>query len=410
MTTMPLFSEGTSGPHVDAYRQRVRDVIAGSVSPLVEAAEANRRFPRAAVEAVGAAGLYRERWEGDDGDVGRALVLSEELGRAGVGGIGVGLIVQSESVVPLLKRFGRSPEVARWMEAVLDGEAVGCVAASELAGGSDLASVTTTAHREGDGWRIRGMKAFASPAGAADFCLVLCRMEGDSFMGPKLAIALVERQHVETRLLETSGCRSLETCRLTIDGLVPPELLLALQGLGLFALNWGLTYERFASAAQVLGGADAAIRLATTHLRRRRQFGSPLIDQQSLRIRLASLSAEVLLARGGLYTIASRWTRLDQRLMREAAAAKVTAALLSERVLSECAHLFGGAGYLEDETPFPRFLRDLRLARLGGGSNEMMWELYAQGLESDDELYDRLISIEQPPEPSEQPESSSEAD
>jgi alkylation response protein AidB-like acyl-CoA dehydrogenase len=92
--------------------------------------------------------------------------------------------------------------------------------------------------------------------------------------------------------------------------------------------------------------------------------------------------------------MAARWTKTDGDLIRRAAAAKVTAAKLCERILSECAHIFGGAGYLEDETPFPRLLRDARLARLGGGSDEMMLELYAQGLESDDELYDRLTSIE----------------
>ena len=86
--------------------------------------------------------------------------------------------------------------------------------------------------------------------------------------------------------------------------------------------------------------------------------------------------------------------RTDQRLMREAAATKVTAARLCERVLSECAHVFGASGYLEDETPFPRLLRDSRMARLGGGSDEMMLELYAGGLEADDELYDRLTTVE----------------
>lgn len=72
--------------------------------------------------------------------------------------------------------------------------------------------------------------------------------------------------------------------------------------------------------------------------------------------------------------------------------------MLAEHVVSECAHLFGGPGFLEDETPFPRVIRDLRLARLGGGSNEVLWELYAQSLEVDDELYDRWISIETPPD------------
>jgi acyl-ACP dehydrogenase len=394
-----LFSQGTDGPHVDAYRARVRKLIVDSLWPLVEPAEAERRFPRAAIEAVGAAGLFRERWAGEHGDAGKALIFSEELGRAGLGGIGIGLIVQSENVVPILRRFGDSPEAQRWMEGVLDGSAIGCIAASELAAGSDLASVETTALREGDGWRVRGTKAFSSPAGAADFCLVLCKLEGEaSFLGPKLGIAVVEKEHFEARQLQASGCRSLQTCRLTIDGQIPDGHLLARQGLGLHAAHWGLTYERLAGAAQALGAAEAAILLTTTHLRRRRQFGVPLFEHQALRMRLSSLAADLLLARSGLYVLAARWTKPDQTLIREAAAATPPAAVLSERVASECAHMFGGAGYLEDETPFPRMLRDMRLARLGGGTNEMMWELYAQGLEVDDELYERMISIEAPPD------------
>jgi alkylation response protein AidB-like acyl-CoA dehydrogenase len=393
-----LFSQGTDGPHLDEYRARVAGLLTESVLPLLEAAEADRRFPRQAAEAVASAGLFRERWRGPHGDTGRALVFSEELGRAALGGIGVGLIVQSESVVAVLRRFGGSPEAERWMEAVLDGKAVGSVAASEPQGGSDLSAVQTTASREGDGWRIRGRKWFSGPAGAADIVLVLCRLDDEPAMfGPKIGIAVVERRHIEVRHLETSGCRSLETCRLTIDGQIPDALLLVQEGLGLHALNWGLTYERLAGAAQALGGAETAIRLATTHLHRRHQFGVPLYQHQALRMRLSSLAAEVMLARKGLYVLASQ-VQPDQQFMRQAAGAKATAAVLAEHVVSECAHLFGGPGFLEDETPFPRVIRDLRLARLGGGSNEVLWELYAQSLEVDDELYDRWISIEASPD------------
>jgi acyl-ACP dehydrogenase len=391
-----LFSNGTASPEVSAHRARVRELVETSILPLLDEAEAERRFPRAAVEAVAGAGLYRERWSGEHGDTGRALILAEELGRATTGGIGIGLVVQSETVVPILRRFGRSADARQWMDSVIDGTAIGCVAASELSTGSDLASVSTTASRDGDGWRVQGIKAFCSPAGAADFCLALCRLEGDDgFLGPKLAIALIDRDGFEARPLQTSGCRSLQTCRLTIDARVSSGLLLAPQGLGLHALNWGLTYERFAGAALATGGAGAVIGLATTRLRRRTQFDQPLFDQQALRLRLSSLAGEVQLARGGLYEMAARWSQPDKHLIRQAAATKATIAKLSERVLSECVHIFGGAGYLENETPFPRLLRDQRLARLGAGSDEMMLELYAQGLEGDDDLYDRLISTEQ---------------
>ena len=391
----PLLAGGTDSSEVEAYRLRVRALIAESVSPLMDSAEEEHRFPRAAVAAVGASGILRERWAGPHGDVGRGLVYAEELGRALTGGIGIGLLVQSENVISILRRFGDSDEARALLDQVLDGAVVGCIAASEPQGGADLAAVRTVAEQDGDGWRVRGEKAYSSPAGAADFCMALCRLpEGNGFFEPALAIALVDRDGFAPRPLQTAGLWSLETCRLTVDAGVPAGRMLAARGLGLHALQWGLTFERFAGAVFAIGGADTTLRLAITHLHRRTQFGAPLFEHQALRLRIAELAAQVRLMRGGLYELASRWERTDQRMIREAAATKVTAARLGERVLSECAHVFGGSGYLENETPFPRMLRDFRLARLGGGADEMMLELYAGALETDDDLYDRLTSIQ----------------
>ncbi|MFE3740121.1 acyl-CoA dehydrogenase family protein [Streptomyces sp. NPDC059134] len=74
------------------------------------------------------------------------------------------------------------------------------------------------------------------------------------------------------------------------------------------------------------------------------------------------------------------------------AALKVTVARLGERVTSECAHIFGGRGYVEDQNPMERLWRDLKVNRLGGGSDEMMWELVAAGFRPDHRLYDRWVT------------------
>lgn len=391
----PLLGRGLDGPDAEAYRAKVAGLLREAVYPLLARSEEERRFPREAVEALGAAGVFRERWHGEHGDPGKALIFAEELGRAGLGGVGVGLIVQCESLIPILRWFGHGAEIRDLEDALLDGAAVGSIAASEAVGGSDFAAAQTTATADGDGWRIRGQKWFSGPAGAADFSLILCRLEGaQSIFGPPLAVAVVDREQFEVRQLKTWGCRSLQTSRLAIDAHIPRDRLLASDGRGFHALTWGLTYERLAGAAQALGTADTAIRLATAHLHRRRQFGVPLYEQQALRLRLSALAAETMLARQGTHAIASRFSKPDRRTIREVAGVKVTAARLAERVVSECMHMFGGAGFLEDETPLARLTRDVRLARLGGGSDEIMWELFARTLEVDDALYERLTAIE----------------
>ena len=77
--------------------------------------------------------------------------------------------------------------------------------------------------------------------------------------------------------------------------------------------------------------------------------------------------------------------------LRSAAAVKVTAARLGEEVLSECMHLFGGSGYLTDETPLGRWWRDMKLARVGGGTDEVLWELVAAAMKPDFDGYAEMI-------------------
>jgi hypothetical protein len=345
-----VFELGSASPRAEAFRARVRAEIAAVLSPLVSRAETERSFPREAIEHLGAEGILRERWAGGlHGDLGKSVLLAEELGRAGLGGVGVGVSLHVEAALGILTRFAHSLAGRAYTEAALDGRQIACVATSEREVGSDLTKVATTLEREGGGWRVRGRKWFVSPGGKADFAIVLClapgaHVDADSGLGADvgglrvrpLALAIVPREglHVEKCLL-TTGMRSLETVRMAVDAHIGDELLVGRPGLGLLAVSWGLTHERLAIAAQVLGGAELAIGLATAHLHRRRQFGVRLIEHQALRLRLADLAAQVHLARHGVYASAGAPPGNATDAARETAGIKVTAARLAERVVSE---------------------------------------------------------------------------
>jgi hypothetical protein len=118
--------------------------------------------------------------------------------------------------------------------------------------------------------------------------------------------------------------------------------------------------------------------------------GVRLIDKQALRMRLAQLASQVAVVRLAMYQLGAAPIAGSPRA-RDVAALKVNAARLGERVLSECMHMVGGKGYLEDELPLARMWRDMRLARLGGGTDEVMWEMVAGGLVPDFAAYDRAI-------------------
>ena len=117
-TDVPVLSRGIGDPGVELFRDRVRALIDRYVSPLVDEAEAERRFPREAIEELGREGLFRERWAGGDhGDAGKSALICEELARRGTGGVGVGVSVQLEAVLATLRRYGTTDELQALTEA-----------------------------------------------------------------------------------------------------------------------------------------------------------------------------------------------------------------------------------------------------------------------------------------------------
>jgi len=179
------------------------------------------------------------------------------------------------------------------------------------------------------------------------------------------------------------GAAPLDTAAVHIDTWVPADALVARAGTGLAAISWGLAHERMSIAGQIAASCQRAIGITVARMVSRRQFGQTLFEHQALRLRIADLQARVDLLRHALHGIAAQG-RLD---LRAAAGVKVTAARLGEEVIGECMHIFGGSGYLVDETPLGRWWRDMKLARVGGGTDEVLWELVAAGMRPDHDAY-----------------------
>ncbi len=393
-STVPLLQAGLLGPQVEVFRKRVRTWVGEQIAPLVLDAEHTRTFPRSAIERLGDSGLAHERWE-QGGDLGKSLILGEELGRAATGGVGIGISVHLESVLAILLAHASTDALHERAIAALNGRQIGCLAFSEEDGGSDLTAPRTTIAREKNAWRVAGEKAFVSAGATADFALVLCSQAGhpSSYGMPALTLACVPSSGFEVvEQLDTLGVRSLQTVRLRLDATISDADIVGRPGRGLMIAAYGLTHERFAAAAQLIGGLSLAIDLTATRLHRRRQFGTPLFGHQALRLRLAALDAEVSLARGGLHALAVTAGFKRPSAARAIAGAKVSIARLAERTIAECMHMFGGIGYLESHTPLPRMWRDGLLARLGGGSDEILLELLASGLHGDEEAYDHHLA------------------
>ncbi|MFK4071123.1 acyl-CoA dehydrogenase family protein [Streptomyces sp. NPDC029674] len=375
--------------------EAVREALAD-----VEDASALSRFPRGVLERLGKLGVLRRRWQGPfPGDVVFGARLAEEVARHAPTGVAVGVSLHTESVLSLLHRFaGDSEYLIDLRERALDGTAIGALAASEPTGGSDLSAIRTLAIPTEGGWCVRGSKKYVSLGAVGDFVIVLCRIaKEDGTPTERLATVVVPLDEATVvREHEKLGTHALDTVAVEFrDVVVPADAMLGRPGLGLANVSYGLTFERLAVGAQVVGAVSRALALAVEHSERREQFGAPLRSHQHIEFKLADVLVEIEVLRAAVHEVARQTmdTPMGRPLVARVAAVKVHAARCAERLVSECMQVFGGAGYLTQETPLGQIWRDIRLARIGGGTDEMMLALVAGELTGAADEYSSVVRI-----------------
>lgn len=375
----------------EAYATVLEKAFNGEVECLVAEAERTEAFPRRIIESLGAAGVFDRKWRDRSlPDVGCLLALGEQLGRLGSLGISVGVSLH-DAAIAMLRRFGRGEYLSDIAARAIAGEAVLCIGASERQGGSDLVRVASTAVTEDGGYRLRGHKKFVSLSPVSDFVLLVAGMRGSGPSGEPLdglGVFTVPAEQVTVgETYRTVGTKCLSTAPVDFDVWVPEQTLVGRPGTGLAVISWGLAHERLSVASQVVGLCDIALGVTVARMKHREQFGNLLFDHQALRLRVADLAARLDVLRWALRGIAHDG-KLD---IRTASGFKVTAARLGNEILSECMHIFGGIGYMPDQSPVGRWFMDMKLGRVGGGADEVLWELVAAGLRPDFERYSELV-------------------
>ncbi|HUP00961.1 MAG TPA: acyl-CoA dehydrogenase family protein [Gemmatimonadota bacterium] len=268
----------------------------------------------------------------------------------------------------------------RWLPAMAKGEAMAAFAMTEPEAGSDVASMKTTARRDGDGYVLDGVKTFISNAGIADFYTVFASTDPEKggkgiscFVVPGDAGGL---EFVRPQVLSAphplgeirfQGCRVPAGCRLGEEG----------RGfsLGLATLD----RLRATVAAAACGMAARALEEALAHARDRRQFGRPLAEFQLVQDRLARMATELAAARLLTYRAAWEKDRGAERVTVEAAMAKAFATEAAQRIVDGAIQVLGGRGVLADH-PVDRLYRSIRALRIYEGTTEIQHLVIASHL------------------------------
>ena len=363
-----------------AFREVCRRFVANELQPRVRAAEEAGTFPAEVWPAMGAAGLlgigHPEEYGGTGGGVLALAILSEELAHAS-GGLAITPLVSSYMAGPHISKFGNAEQKERWVRPMAEGRAVTAVAVTEPGAGSDVAGIASTARAVDGGFLLNGTKMFITNAGFADVIIVAAKT--DPTAGHRgITTFLVERGAEGMSLsapLAKLGWHASDTREVVFDDcFVATEAVLGQVGRGFHQIMEAFQPERISLAGMAVGVAQAALDAAVAHARERTTFGEPLSRHQTIRHRLAAAATELEAARTLTYQAAARWDAGHADAASSVAMAKLFAPQVAERVIGEALQVFGGYGFIE-ETPVAMHYRDVRILRIGGGTDEVQLEI-----------------------------------
>jgi alkylation response protein AidB-like acyl-CoA dehydrogenase len=365
----------------EAFRETVRSFLAKEVLPHADAWDRAGIVPREMFAAAGSQGLLgmavpEELGGGGSTDFRFNAVLGEEVTRAGVAGPGAGLCLINDVCLPYFLDLATEEQRARWLPGIASGELITAIAMTEPGAGSDLASISTTARRDGDEFVVNGAKTFITNGINADLVVTVVttdpgqRHRGMSLLVLERGMPGFERGRNLTKL----GLHAQDTAELSFtDVRVPATNLLGQEGRAFAHLVDRLPQERLGIAVAGLSSAAAALDWTLGHVTSRTAFGQPIGSFQNTRFRLAEVATEVDIAQSYVDDCV-RALNAGELTAVDAAKAKWWCTELQGRVLDTCLQLFGGYGYMT-EYPIARAWADARVTRIYGGTTEIMKEV-----------------------------------
>ncbi|MFG1906956.1 acyl-CoA dehydrogenase family protein [Kribbella sp. NPDC048928] len=367
-----------------ALRESVRRFMRAEVLPHLDQWERDGELPRDLHKKAGALGLlgvgFPEAVGGGGGSLLDAIAVVEEMHYAGgSGGLVAGLLTCGIAL-PHIIAEGNEQHVDRWVRPTLDGELIGALAITEPDGGSDVASLRTTARREGDAFVVNGAKTYITSGCRADFVTTAVRTDGPGAHG--ISLLVIERGaagFAVSRKLEKMGWLCSDTAELSFTEVrVPVANLVGAQGSGFVQLAVNFVAERLTLAVQAYAGAQRALDLTLAWCRERETFGRPLVSRQTVQHTLTEMARRIAVARVYVHEVARR-AGAGEDVIAETCFAKNTAVEAGQWVCDQALQLHGGLGYLR-EAEVERQYRDQKILAVGGGTTEILTSLAAKRL------------------------------
>ncbi|MBK9365967.1 MAG: acyl-CoA dehydrogenase family protein [Deltaproteobacteria bacterium] len=362
----------------EAARAAAQSILAGTLKEDDEA----ERFRKDQFEALGDAGLCgiptAERFGGLGlGYLEYALVL-EEIARVSAS-YAVTVAVNGLPQI-ILAQYGDDAQRERWMPGLASGKLLGAFALSEPGSGSDAASLTTTAKREGDEWVLNGTKFWITHGGYADVYVVMARSGGPGPRGISAFLVPAGTPGLSYgKKEEKMGLRASPTAEIILENArIPAANLIGQEGEGFRVALSALDSGRITIGAIAVGICQASLDVAAAYACQRQQFKQPIIDFQAVGFMLADMACKTETARLLVHKAACLRDR-GEVYTHVAAMAKCVATDAGLAVSQDAVQVLGGYGYTR-EYPVERYMRDSKVMQIVEGTNQVQRLVIARHL------------------------------
>jgi alkylation response protein AidB-like acyl-CoA dehydrogenase len=365
--------------HHQQLRESIGSFAERELAPHAEEWE-ETTFPDWVFTRMGELGFlglsYPEEYGGQGGDYYCSLVLAEELTRSDSGGLNMGIAVHTDMATPPILKFGTEEQRRRYLVPSIKGTKIACLGITEPDAGSDVSAIRTRAVADGSEYVINGSKTYITNGHRADYIVLVTKTDpGAGHDGFTLFLVDMDLPGiVRERRLRKLGMHASDTALLAFhDVRVPETAVLGQVGKGFAHIMWELQGERLIGAAGCVAGAQRVFDRTLAYALERRAFGRQIGKFQVTRHKFAEMATKIESARQMVYATAWRFANGDYPV-REISMAKLHAARIAVEVADECIQIHGGAGYMK-EYGIERVWRDLRLNRIGAGTDEIMLDV-----------------------------------
>ena len=376
-------------PEHDDFRQTVRRFVEREILPNVndweEQSEAGQFFPRALYRQAADIGLlaigYPEALGGIAADHLYRVIVTEEIARAGSGGVLASLLSHGIGLPPIVAQG--SPDLQqRVVPDVLAGRKIAALAITEPGGGSDVSRLRTTARLDGDHYVIDGEKVFITSGLRADWLTVAVRTGGPGAAGLSLIAVPGDTPGLSRTALRKMGWWASDTAQLRFEGCrVPAQNLIGEEGSGFRAIMANFNAERLTLAVAACTFAQVCLDDALDWARQRETFGQSLAQHQVIRHKLVDMQTGIASCRPWIERLA---LRLDEgpanaHTVAELCMLKNHATRTMQFCADQAVQILGGMGFMRG-TRVERIYREVKVMMIGGGAEEIMKDLAARQL------------------------------